>query len=135
METHNIIFFEGTDLLKVIGLDRAAVHSLINKEYTERKKADFAENTTDFYDCYHIFYDADDICEAIELCDLGISVFIDGIEVMGKLRCIAKNTMQKLDCNSVDDGYSIISKALSIGITCPFETVEGILVGRKAYYE
>ena len=135
MEIHNVIFYEGTDLLKVIGLDRAAVHSLINKEYTKRKKADFAENTTDFYDLYHVFYDADDICEAIELCNLGISVFIDGVEVMGKPRGIATSIMQKFDCNSVDDGYGIISKVLSIGITCPFEMVEGILVGKKSYYE
>ena len=135
MEIHNVIFFEGTNLLKIIGLGRDAVRSHINKEYTERKKADFAENTTDFYDAYHVYYDADNICEAIELCDLGISVFIDGVEVLGKPRGIAKSIMQKLDCNSVDDGYGIISKALSIGITCPFETVEGILVGRKAYYE
>lgn len=111
------------------GESRATVRKQFG-EYREYRKSRFSKNTTDDFGFCHVYYDVNDHVEAFEIFR-GTEVVVNGKVVFpGSISAIEKETgeFQK------DDG-GWINKRMSIGIYAPENEMEGILFGRKGYYD
>ena len=111
------------------GMDRKQVRALLG-EAKEFRKAQYDENTTDDFGFCHVFYDAEDKCEAIEIFD-NAEVYVEGklifpIDLSTALEIIN-------DFEQDDDGLT--SYSLSIGIYAPDDEPESILFGITGYYD
>ena len=110
------------------GMKREQVHQLLGTA-SEFKKSLFSSNTTDNYGFCHIFYNANDECEAVE--------FFPGIEL-----CIGTavllpgdfQNIQKLFPDLQDADGCFISKTKSIGVSITDGTIDSILFGCTGYY-
>lgn len=115
------------------GETRDQVRVRIGKPYKEFKKTPFAENTTDAYEDYHIYYDKNNLLEAIEFFG-DVKVYIGRSVVFpGRI-----TKAQKLFGDLSDEGYGYISLAYSVGITLNSDDetkIEGILFGCEEYYK
>lgn len=129
-----IILFSGTERYKIIDMDRNVVRNSIDLPYKEFQKSKFSSNTTDDYSSFHVFYDKNNICEAIEFFK-EYPLSFNGNNVMGMNRQEVKNILLKLDNDMEEDSYGVISNALSIGISCLDDKVETVLVGKQGYYD
>lgn len=114
------------------GSDRKLVREKFGNKYTEFKKSQFSENTTDDYGDFHIYYDAANTMEAVE--------------VFGKLELIVrgkrvypgtiKNAVKVFSDLAFDEG-GYIAKDNSVGITPKTDNedvIEAILFGVEGYY-
>ncbi len=113
----------------LFGTERKRVRELIGGKYTEFKKTDSSSNTTDAYEDFHIYYDEDDLLEAVEIFG-NISVTINGNVVFPGEIQNAKTVIQDLEF----DNECYISKTESIGIYAPDDSMESILVAKEGYY-
>lgn len=109
------------------GMKRNDVRNILG-EAKEFKKSKFSKITTDDFGFCHVFYNANDECEAIEVFD-SVDVLINGEAV------VDINSIKCLFSDIEEDSYGFISKGLSIGIYAPDNKIESILFGRKGYYE
>lgn len=112
------------------GMLREEVRKIMACQFKEFKKSNFSKNTADDFDNCHIFYDADDRCEAVEIFD-EITVSIKGEVIFPTELVRARNIIT--DFENEDGSY--ISKSWSVGIYAPFDKMESILFGCKGYYE
>lgn len=133
MGIDEIILYQGSRLLAIIGSDRPAIRENINKPYTEFRRK-LSKNSTDDYKSFHVFYDEDNICEAIEFFE-EYALALEGKSIMGVARDEIKELLLKLDINLFEDAYGFISKELSLGISCPDGIAETVVVGKKGYYD
>ena len=112
------------------GMDRKAVRMLFENKYTEFKKTPLSKNTTDDFGAFHVYYDNDDKCEAIE-------VFED-TEILLNDTVIFPNAVAEIIGLFTDleyDGYGYTSISTSIGITPDDDgNIDAILFGCKDYY-
>ena len=137
------------------GMTRNEVRKVLGDAVTFMKTPDDDSLTDDFGFC-HIYYDADDRCEAVEIWDAEVYIKneIRIIKHIGddlyesvalciniepadekaifikKLEGIESRTF--FDIEADDEGF--ISIDYSIGITAPDEEMEGILIGKENYY-
>lgn len=136
MDTDEIILYRGSRLLTIIGQNRSAIRENMNKPYTEFRRIKFSKNSTDDYRSFHVLYDENNICEAIEFFDdYAYALTLESKSIMGVDRDEIKKFLRKFDINFFEDGYGIISKKLSLGISCPDGIVETVVVGKKGYYD
>lgn len=110
------------------GSDRKEVREILGNSYQEFKKSRFSKNTTDDYGDFHVFYDVDNKCEAIEI--------FENIELKIDKMTIFPGTMSIIELiGGFDyDGYCYINKEKSIGLSCHEEKIDSILLGKKNYY-
>lgn len=134
MDLDEIILYRGSSQLAIIGLDRPAIRENLNKPYREFRKGKFATNSTDDYKTFHVFYDENNICKAVEFFD-DYALSLKSRNIMGVARDEIKKLLLKLDINLFEDGNGFISKELSLGASCPDGTVETVVVGKKGYYD
>lgn len=110
------------------GMKRADVRAILGKA-KEFKKSKFSKNTTDDFGFCHVFYNADDECEAVEIFD-GVQVTVDGTVVFPSDINAARKVLGEF--REDDGGFTNISK--SIGIYAPYGKMESILFGETGYY-
>lgn len=134
MDTEMIILYQGTDSLTIIGLDRTIIRGTINRPYTEFTKSAFSINSTDDYKLFHVFYDENNICEAIEFFN-DCPLILENTQIIGITSDEIKNIVLKKDANLIEDEYGLVSKKLSLGISCPNGAVETVVIGKKGYYD
>lgn len=111
------------------GMERDAVRKLYG-EYEEFKKSEYSENTTDDFGNFHVYYDENNKCEAVEIFD-DVEVTVNG-EIIFPVKI---EEAEKIESSFVRDEEGLISIEKSIGIYAPDEDMESILFGKKGYYE
>ena len=113
-----------------LGTSRSVVREAANLPYKEFKKTPLSTNMTDDFGAFHVYYDDDDRCEAVEFFD-DVEVEVDGKLVVPTSSEEARYAIPSL----VSDGDGLISVEESVGIYAPGGTAESILFGVKGYYE
>lgn len=111
------------------GMSRAEVRQLADMSYSEFMKAPTSSNLTDDFGAFHVYYDSNDQCEAVE-------VFSElEVEVMGKLifPTSLEDALKALP-SLQPDGDGLISIADSVGIYAPDGNMESILFSVDGYY-
>ena len=111
------------------GMERDVVRKLYG-EYEEFKKSEYSENTTDDFGNFHVYYDENNKCEAVEIFD-DVEVTVNG-EIIFPVKI---EEAEKIESSFVRDEEGLISIEKSIGIYAPDEDMESILFGKKGYYE
>ena len=111
------------------GMERELVRKLYGK-YEEFKKSEYSENTTDDFGSFHVYYDENNKCEAVEIFD-DVEVTVNGEKIFP----VKIEEAQKIESSLVRDEEGLISIEKSIGIYAPDEDMESILFGKKGYYE
>ena len=106
------------------GTKRKAVRAVFGTAKEYKKKI-----TDDFGFC-HVFYNAEDECEAIEVFG-DIKVEVDGAVIFPTDVETAKKQLSDL----VEEDGSLISKKFSVGIYAPSGKMESILFGAPGYYD
>lgn len=112
-----------------LGASRSVVREAVNLPYKEFKKTPLSTNTTDDFGTFHVYYDDDDRCEAVELFD-DVEVEVDGKLVFPTSSEEARRVIPSL----VPDGDGLVSAEESIGIYAPGGKMESILFGARGYY-
>lgn len=119
---------EGVGPVK-IGMSRRELRDnwYLNAEF---KKTQFSTTTTDDFGLFHVYYDANDCCEAIEVFD-DVEVYIDGKVVYP----IPVNDVCEAfhDFKADNDGAISVEKA--VGIYAPEDKPESILFGNAGYFD
>ena len=111
------------------GMDRKEVRKLNKNRYNEFKKSIFSKNTTDDFRGFHVYYNTENKCEAVEIFDFD-EIIING-KTVGKSVDDYKAVLSDLEYE--DGGY--ISKEASVGITEEDGQVAAILFGCAGYYD
>ena len=113
------------------GMTRNEVRKVLGDAVTFMKTPDDDSLTDDFGFC-HVYYDADDKCEAVEIWDA--EVYIKNTKIYPIDIKMAEDVLSDIfeDIEADDEGF--ISIDYSIGITAPDEEMEGILIGKENYY-
>ena len=112
------------------GMNRDEVRKLLGKA-TEFYKFDDDNNTTDDFGFCHVFYGDDNKCEAIELFDDDVEIYLNDVLLFPTELHMAKSIVS--DFEQDDDG--LISYSQSIGIYAPDGEMESILFGKEGYYD
>jgi hypothetical protein len=122
-------------------MSRNSVRQILGDDYTEFRKTKFSKSLTDDYNFAHLYYNENDLLEAIEfLGDGSISLELDGKELMGISYNSLKNIIAKLDDNLVTEQDSFTSNKLGIGAYAPkiaedkAAIPESIIVFAEGYY-
>lgn len=113
-----------------LGASRSVVREAAGLPYREFKKTPLCADTTDDFGAFHVYYDDNDCCEAVEIFD-DIEVEVDGKLVFPTSSEGARHAIPSL----VPDGDGFVSVEESIGIYAPDGMMESILFGEKGYYE
>lgn len=113
-----------------LGATRDDVRMAAGPEFEEFRKTPSSGNTTDDYGSFHVYYDEDDVCVAVEVFP-EIEVTVDGEVVFPTSLDRAIAAIPSLERD--DDG--LISTEQSIGIYAPSGKMESILFGVRGYYE
>lgn len=110
------------------GMDRKEVRRYLKNHYNEYRKNIFSSNTADDFRSFHVYYDENDRCEAVEIFDW------DEIEIQGKGIANSIAAYQEFfpDLEN-DDGY--ISKQYSVGLSEENGVISSVLFGCEGYYE
>lgn len=111
------------------GMSRKEIRKLYKNRYNVFKKNIFSRNTTDDFRDFHVYYDKNNKCEAVEICDF------DDMTINGKPVSKDFNDFKKVIDDLAEDMGSYISKTYSVGITVEDGLVESVLFGCKGYYE
>lgn len=111
------------------GMKRDEVRKIFLSFKGEFKKTPFSKTTTDDFGFCHVFYNANDECEAIEVFDA--EVYVDGTLVFPS----NIETVKALFHDLVEEDDGFIIKSQSIGIYAPYGKFESILFGIPNYYE
>lgn len=111
------------------GMKRAAVREAFGTA-KEFRKSKYSKTTTDDFGFCHVFYNANDECEAIEIFD-DVEVEVDGTVVFPT----AIESVKKEIPDLLEEDGSLISKKFSVGIYAPSGKMESILFGAPGYYD
>jgi hypothetical protein len=104
--------------------------------YSEFKKTNTSENTSDDFGYCHAFYNKDDICTAIEFFNENITLEYEEQSLFAQTYENLKGFILSKDNEAEIDSYGIISKILQIGVSCDGDIgIEAILVGKDGYYD
>ncbi|MCM0649712.1 hypothetical protein NBE98_15195 [Clostridium swellfunianum] len=121
-------------------MKREVVREKFNHQFTEFKKTPFSQNTTDAFEFCHVYYDNENLCEAIELFEPANVVFDNFTmteQSYEKVRRFFESIDDSLDFN--DAGFT--SYKFGVGVFAPYaleepkEPIESIIVFRKGYYD
>ena len=112
----------------LFGANRESVRAELGMPIKEFKKSKFSKNTTDDYGEFHMFYDANNNLEALEVFG-GLVKLEDRNLFPGTIEEI-----MQLDESFEREEDGCISVNLQIGVYAPTGTVESVLIGGKGYY-
>jgi hypothetical protein len=115
------------------GMDRSDVRKLFGN-HEEFKKTKYSKNTTDDFGSFHVFYDENDKCEAIEIFK-DIEVSFESKKIFPGHFLDVLYILREIDGDLEIEKDGCISKKHSIGIYAPNGQIEGILFAIKGYYE
>ncbi len=115
------------------GMSRSEVRTAVGKAFSEFRKSKFSANTADDFGYMHVFYDAKDNCEAVEVFDDCI-IEVDGVCLIPCGKAAADEWLKARDAAAEISPDNSTSNALSIGIGASDGKVESILFGRADYY-
>ena len=113
----------------LFGAKREEVRDKLGAKYTEFKKNEFSDNTTDDYGSFHVFYDGKNQMEAIE--------FFEDVEIFvgdNKIFPAKAKDLKAIFEDAAIDGEDFTSEKYSIGATIERGKIVSILVGCKDYY-
>lgn len=115
------------------GMSRADVRKKLNLEYKEFKKSELSDNTQDDFINFHIFYNKDNLVEAVE-------IFKNDIEITFNEEIIFPATINKIKevftSLEKEDDFHYLDKKNSIGIEIDDnECLTSMLFGKDGYYE
>ncbi|QAA31082.1 hypothetical protein [Clostridium manihotivorum] len=123
-----------------LGMSRESVREIFDNKFREFRKNQFSENTTDDFMYCHVYYDTNNICEAVELFEPA-EVSFNEFEILGVSYNLVEEFFRKLD-NSIDiNDAGFTSYKYGIGIFAPYaidepeEPVESVIVFKQGYYE
>lgn len=111
------------------GSDRKEVRSVLSGFLGEFKKNRFSKNTTDEFECCHVYYDAEDKCNAVELFAANELIYENK-----NLFSLSVSELEKLFPDMIEEYGSYCSKKYSVGVSFDEGKAESILVGCKDYY-
>lgn len=115
------------------GMSRADVRKKLNLGYKEFKKSELSDNTQDDFINFHIFYNKDNLVEAVE-------IFKNDIEITFNEEIIFPVTINKIKevftSLEKEDDFHYLDKKNSIGIEIDDnECLTSMLFGKDGYYE
>lgn len=113
----------------LFGMTREEVRRVLGPSFVEFKKNKFSHNTADDYGVAHIYYDAENKCDAVEVF-ADVAVSIAGKQVFPTTIKDAKAIIPDLEY----DGYGYISAKKAVGISVSEGKMESILFGIEGYY-
>lgn len=135
---YNIVLFQGTTSMPVIGKDCKTIRKMIHKPYRHQN---YSVENIDCYDGFHIIYNQENICVAMEIFSTD-EINYNTFPLSGLTLEEVVYTMRKLhpDFTTViwiGNKESIIYPEFSLCIAPNYETqrVEYVLVGEKGYYD
>ena len=113
------------------GMTRDEVRNVWGDADAFMKTPDDDSLTDDFGFC-HVYYDAEDKCEAVEIWDA--EVYIEDTKIYPIDMDSAEDVLNEFFDDIEADDEGIISYDYSIAITASDEEMEGILIGKENYY-
>jgi hypothetical protein len=133
MADWEIIPFKGLGVLR-FGMSRQEISILLNQTPHRFKKSFLALNETDSYDTFgfHLYYDSNDLLEFIEAfnpCD----VTFQGNSFLNLELSQAITMMENLGFTPTLDAEGC--KDVGFGLYAPIETVEGVSIYQRGYYD
>lgn len=111
------------------GMSRREVRKLFRNKYNVFKKTIFSRNTTDDFRQFHVYYDKNNKCEAVEIFEF------DEMTINGKTVTKDFKSFKAVIKDLTEDAGSYISKESSVGLTVVEGIVESVLFGCRGYYE
>jgi transcriptional accessory protein Tex/SPT6 len=117
----------------IFGMEKKEIRDIFS-EYKEFKKTKYSKNTTDDFGLFHVYYNKENKCEAVEIFE-DVEIFIDNNKIFPGTILNAINILKKRDTNIEIETDSCISVELSIGIYAPNGQIESILFGKEGYYD
>ena len=114
------------------GDNRKKVRNAFGKDYTVFKQNKFAENTTDAYSDFHIFYNKHNEFEAIEFYNLNHTFIIDNKPFNGGTIESIKKSFP--DIIKIEDDFYVDLKA-ALGFDFEDTLCSSILIGNSGYYD
>lgn len=125
-----------------LGMTRQAIHERLGEPLKFLKTKSDTSIPVDAYNKhgFHIYYDDDEKCEAIEMFDPA-QVSFEKKKLIGTPYQEVKEYFVKKDEYLEEDKAGFTSKMLGIGVYAPLagkepqEPTEGVIVFRKGYYE
>lgn len=118
----------GVDRIR-FGMSRSEICSVLGEPKRQFKKTKFSESLTDDFGSFHVFYNKDDRCEAIEIFE-GIQVMVNGETLFPQAADIVKSC--PIVFTDEEDGF--YSVEYSIGFYAPHGKIESITIAEKGYY-
>ncbi len=112
------------------GMDRKDVRKLYDNRYSEFRKTFFSKNTTDDFEGFHVYYDSNNKCEAVEIFE-GDEVYVNGRKIMPGSAETLKNEFPDI----VEEEGNYTSVYSSVGAYIEDGEIKSILFGNKGYYE
>ncbi|MGL5615029.1 MAG: hypothetical protein ACRDD2_02195 [Sarcina sp.] len=133
MVREKIIIYQGTENFK-LGIKRISFRNFIRRNPIEFKKTIWSTSSSEDYGDFHLFYNDEDLSEAVEFFQ-DSKIYLDGENLIGKTREEIRNLLLKKDSDLIEDDFGIISKKLSIGISCPTDIVDAVLIAINGYFD
>ena len=120
------------------GSSRLEVRNLF-PDYTDFKKNEAEENTIDAYENFHVYYDEENLCEAIDFFGNAKLTF-NNKELLGNNYRDVKSEFLGIDTNLDFDECGFTSYKYGIGVYVSNADdddaiVEGVIVFRNGYYD
>lgn len=122
------------------GMKRESIREKFNHQFTEFKKTSFSQNTTDAFEFCHVYYDNENLCEAVELFEPAIIVFDNFVmseQSYEKVKEFFESIDSSLDCDDV--GFTSYKYGIGVfapdALDEPKEPIEAVIVFRKGYYD
>lgn len=115
------------------GMTRADVRKLIGEPLTEFRKTRRSVNTTDDYGDFHVYYTADNTCEAVELFG-GCTACSNGQVLFPLTRTEFVEWLRSIDSGCETAECDALSVKMSVGASFENEKVVCVLFARNGYY-
>ena len=115
------------------GMSRADVRGILGAPLSEFRKTRRSANTTDDYGNFHVFYDVDNTCEAVELFG-GCTACLKGQILFPQTRTAFVGWLRSEDADCEITECDAVSVKMSVGATFDDEKVVCILFARGGYY-
>jgi hypothetical protein len=121
-------------------MKREILREKFNHKFTEFKKTPYDQNTTDDFEFCHVYYDDENLCEAIEFFEPSIMVF-DGFVMTGQAYDNVKEFFQAIDDSLDFNDAGFTSYKYGIGVYAPDalynpkKPIEAVNIFRNGYYD
>ena len=113
----------------LFGTDREEVRNILGENYSEYRKTEFSDNTTDDYGDFQVFYDENNKMEAIEIFE-GIELHKDDKLIFP---AVVEDVLEVFSDGEYDED-EFTSVKYSIGAEVEDGELVSILVGCEGYY-